>query len=149
MNKTSKPNVSALSRKHGISRATLIAWRDTEGINLNDDAAVRSRASQVASKVANNADLKRERLRKLRGEADKIEAENKVRSGDLISRAQAQQSAMAVASTARARLLQTANTLPPRLAGLDEARIQAMLRAEYIEILTELSDPKSYLPQGN
>ena len=149
MNKTSKPNVSALSRKHGISRATLIAWRDSEGINLNDDAAVRSRASQVASKVANNADLKRERLRKLRGEADKIEAENKVRSGDLISRAQAQQSAMAVASTARARLLQTANTLPPRLAGLDEARIQAMLRAEYIEILTELSDPKSYLPQGN
>ena len=149
MNKANKPNVSALSRKHKISRATLIAWRDTEGINLNNDAAVRSRASQVASKVASNADLKRERLRKLRGEADKIEAENKVRSGDLISRAQAQQSAMAVASTARARLLQTANTLPPRLAGLDEARIQAMLRAEYLEILTELSDPKSYLPQGN
>ena len=145
MNKASKPNVSALSRKHGISRATLIAWRDSEGINLNDDAAVRSRASQVASKVVNNADLKRQRLRKLRGEADKIEMENRVRSGDLISRAQSQQSAMAVASTARARLLQTANTLPPRLAGLGEAAIQKILRAEFIEILTDLSNPQSYI----
>ena len=148
MTKMTKPNISALARKHGVSRRSLVSWQTEEALDLADDNAVAARVAEVAGKAGTDLDIKAARLRKLTAEANRIETENRVRSGDLISRAQAQQSAMTVASTARARLLQTASALPPRLAGLDEARIQAILRAEFIEILTELSDPKSYIKAG-
>jgi len=143
-----KPNISALARKHGVSRRSLTSWQMEEGLDLADDNAVAARVAEVAGKAGADLDIKAARLRKLTAEANRIETENKVRSGDLISRAQAQQSAMTVASTARARLLQTANTLPPRLAGLGEVAIQKILRSEFIEILTDLSDPKSYIKAG-
>ena len=148
MTKMTKTNISALARKHGVSRRSLTSWQMEEGLDLADDNAVAARVAEVAGKAGADLDIKAARLRKLTAEANRIETENRVRSGDLISRAQAQQSAMTVASTARARLLQTANTLPPRLAGLDEAKIQAILRAEFIEILTDLSNPQSYIKAG-
>jgi transposase-like protein len=140
MSKSTKPNVSELSRKHGVSRATLIAWRDQEGLDLGDDTAVRARVGNVASKSSADCELKVQRLRKLKGEADRIETENRVRAGELISADDVRESILRVVSAARGELLKLPGDLAPRVEGLPAAQVQAIIRDEIFAVLTRLSD---------
>jgi transposase-like protein len=145
MSKTTKPNVSELSRKHGVSRATLIAWRDQEGIALGDDTAVRARVDQVAGKAGTDCKLKVQRLRKLTAEADRIMMENTVRAGQLIDANEVRESILRVVSAARGELLKLPSDLAPRVEGLPAAQVQAIIRDEIFAVLTRLSDSTSDL----
>jgi transposase-like protein len=145
MSKTTKPNISELSRKHGVSRATLIAWRDQEGIDLGDDSAVRARVANVASKSSADCELKRERLRKLRGEADRIEMENRLRAGQLLDAGEVKESIIRCFSAARGEFLKMPSDMACQLEGLGAAKINELLRNEVYAILTRLSDSTSDL----
>jgi predicted DNA-binding transcriptional regulator AlpA len=65
--------------------------------------------------------------------------------GELVPVGEVRQSITRVVSAARAQLLKLSSDVPPRLAGLNEAEMQTIIREEITEILTRLSDETSDL----
>ena len=118
-----------------------------EGMPSDPAAALKWR-EEKQSGDGSPEELRRQRIELVREQRRKLKLENEVRAGHLVSAASVQASATNVAATARNRLLKSANDLPPRLAGLGEVAILKILRAEYLEILTDLSNPQSYTKQA-
>ena len=113
--------------------------------------ALEWRAKQETSH-ANKSDsaeqLRRERIQLVKSQREKIDIENRVRRGELISGAEVQNQATRVYSRVRGELLRLASDLPPRLAGLSEGPMQGLIRAAIVEILTDLSNETTYTEQA-
>lgn len=106
-------------------------------------AALAWRADQA--KPADSAEqLRIERISLVKVQREKITIQNAIASGEVIPRGQVQESVTRIVSVARAQLLKLASDVPPKLAGLNEAEMQTILRDEVIEILTTLSTELSY-----
>lgn len=99
------------------------------------EAAVQWRTERTSSVER----LRRERIDLVREQRRRIELENKRLAGQLVDRREEQENVNAVCSVARAKLIALEHHLPPRLAGLGEAQMQAILRGAIREILDELS----------
>lgn len=95
-------------------------------------------------------ELRRQRILLIQEQRRRAEIENAERLGKLIDAGQAQASATRCFSVARGSLLKLTNDLPGKLVGLDAADMQAIIREDIIQILTELSDETSgmYQPPG-
>ena len=109
------------------SVASALAWRRKE------------------AKVSDSGELLRiERIALVKSQRAKIDLNNRITAGELISCGTAQESAHRVCSVARSQLLKLASDIPPRLVGLNESEMQMILRDEITEILTSLSSELSY-----
>ena len=140
-----KPNISKIAREHGISRQTVIRWRDVEGLDLGDAVAVAARAGHVSGKASADCELKVQRLRKITAEADRITMENRLRSGQLLDAGEVKESIIRCFSAARGEFLKMPSDMAPQLEGLSAAKINELLRKEVFAILTRLSDSTSDL----
>lgn len=70
-------------------------------------------------------------------------------SGEVIRRDEVQEDATRMYSATRGELLKLSSDLPPRLAGLGEAKMQAIIRDALHEILERLANEKGKLHQAN
>jgi hypothetical protein len=85
--------------------------------------------------------LRKERILLIRAQRERVETENAIARGDLVSAAEVRQSVYRVCRATRDEFLKMAsNDLPPRLEGATAAQIQKILKAEVLAILTRLSD---------
>jgi phage terminase Nu1 subunit (DNA packaging protein) len=89
---------------------------------------------------SSTAALRRERILLVRAQRQRVETENLVRVGELISSAEVRQSVYRVCRVVRDEFLKLPHDVPPRLEGLPASQIAKVLRAEIIAILTRLSD---------
>ncbi len=137
-------------------KGTLDALANTLGITkrrvsqllkagMPDDPA---EAAQWRSERENGDDsaaaLRKERILLVRCQREKVEHENRVRSEQTISRAEVAESMTKVYSVVRDRLLRFSNDMPPRLEGLEVAKMAKLIRDEVIVVLTELSSAEAY-----
>lgn len=75
----------------------------------------------------------------------KLAIQYKTETRELVPVGEVRQSATRVYSAVRGELLKLSSDLPPRLAGLNEAPMQSLIRAAILEILTRLSDETAKL----
>ena len=75
----------------------------------------------------------------------KIAVQVRAETRELVPVGEVRQSITRVVSAARSQLLKLASDTPPKLAGLNEAEMQTIIRDEITEILTRLSDETSAL----
>jgi transposase-like protein len=137
-----KVNISAISRKHGISRESLRQWRD-QGLDLADDAAVAERVSimrkTVAQSTAAPADggesLAEAKRRRAVADADFSELRARREAGLLIEVAAVEESFARVGSIVRSKLLSWQGTLPNQLEGMAAVGISKVLGEEVRAIL--------------
>lgn len=89
--------------------------------------------------------LRIERIALVSEQRRRAQIENRVRLGGLVDAGQVKQSMTRVCSVARGQFLRLPHELPPRLAGLAEPKMQAIIHEAIVEILTTLSDETSAL----
>jgi phage terminase Nu1 subunit (DNA packaging protein) len=109
------------------------------GMPDDPEAAIRWKAARETSD-SSTAALRRERILLVRAQRQRVETENLVRVGELISSAEVRQSVYRVCRVVRDEFLKLGHDLPPRLEGLGAAAMSKLIRAEVIAILTRLSD---------
>ena len=139
------PNVSALSRQHGISRQTLATWK-REGIDIANSQAVaerkltmRGKPSAIPEAQAPGAETIAEaRRRRAVADANFAELRAKREAGALIDLATVEASFAALGHQMRAHLLALPVAAAAELEGLPAAGIAAALRRHVVEILTLL-----------
>ena len=77
----------------------------------------------------------------------KIAVQVRTETRELVSVGEVRQSMTRIVSAARGELLKLSSDLPPRLAGLNEAKIQGIIREAIVEILARLADETNELYQ--
>ena len=82
--------------------------------------------------------LRAERIRLVRAQAERHETENEVRRGELLPIGEVRADCITVCSRARDRFLKMSNDLPPRLEGLTADRIAAIIHDEVVQTLENL-----------
>lgn len=141
-----KPNVSALSRQHGISRQTLATWQ-REGIDIANAQAVAERKLTMRGKPSAIPDatpppgaetIAEARRRRAVADANLSELRAKREAGALVDLATVEASFAALGHQMRAHLLALPVAAAAELEGLPAAGIAAALRKHVIEILTLL-----------
>ena len=141
-----KPNVSALSRQHGISRQTLATWQ-REGIDIANAQAVAERKLTMRGKEQATPDatpppgaetIAEARRRRAVADANLSELRAKREAGALVDLATVEASFAALGHQMRAHLLALPVAAAAELEGLPAAGIAAALRKHVVEILTLL-----------
>jgi DNA-binding transcriptional regulator YiaG len=142
-------STSRLAQLFGINRKTVAEWRK-DGRDVPDKAEGKEplddwRAWFAANPDAGYADHKprkdRETLmcRKLEVEIEIKEIQLDEEKGKLIPIAQARESTRRIVTATRGEFLKLSNDLPPRLAGLNEAKMKGIVTKALHEILERLS----------
>lgn len=161
--------IKARAEEIGVDRRTLQNWRDA-GCDIFNDDAVRKHVGTLRStppgirltfmptssppppgcEIQTLETLERRLLdcndyndaRTLRAQVagikDVIRA--RVESGELIAKAKSDADAYAAGMAVRMALMTLSSTLPPHLAGMNEAAIQKALRAEFRRMLEAVAD---------
>ena len=141
-----KPNVSALSRQHGISRQTLATWQ-SEGIDIANSQAVAERkltrrgkeqATPDATPPPGAETIAEARRRRAVADANFAELRAQREAGALVDLATVEASFAALGHQMRAHLLALPVAAAAELEGLPAAGIAAALRKHVVEILTLL-----------
>ena len=136
------PNISALSRKHGVSRETIRKLR-TDGIDLSDTAALT--AALAVSKAVTTEDgadrsLASIKRRKLELECERIEAAIRRESVGYIRTERCSDILRAFAAVTKALLNGIAGNLPGTLEGATPAQVHKALEEAHYNLLSTLSN---------
>lgn len=159
-----KRTLKDIQEFHGISRDQMNAAR-VKGVNIFNDVEMARALENVRHRLKPDASIPpaapeakaqsleeiEDALRKsldidtikilaakLKGLKDVIAV--RIETGELVPVGEVRQSMTRIVSAARGELLKLSSDLPPKLAGLSEPKMQAIIRAGIIEILTTLSD---------
>lgn len=139
------PNLSAVARRHGISRNTLQRWRDT-GLDIADEKAVADRVAimrqpSAATSPASGSESYAEAKRR-RAVADATVAELKAgqAAGRLIDLATVEQAFAEIGFILRARLLALPSNLVSELEGLTASQIHLTLKKHVHQLLHDLHE---------
>jgi transposase-like protein len=138
---TTPPNISALAREHGVSRNTLIRWRD-EGFDLTNNKAVADRVKSMASR-SGSPDLAAARLAKIEAETARIRFAHDIEKGKFVESYLIEGDGQRIGHAVRLSLDELAQQLPPQLAGRSAGEILKILRSEFRRALENLSHYKS------
>lgn len=138
-----KRSQAEISEMAGVSVKTLRAWAKDEGIDLSDDAAVMTRAAQVASRNSANEDATEVKLRKLKAEADILEHKLAVQRGDYVSAMEVENEGLRIGTAVKSVFLRMPDDLPPLLAGRTAAEVKVAVSKYVRDKLTELSSYRS------
>lgn len=135
------PNISAIARKYGIARNTLMLWRD-QGLDMSNDAAVEARFNESKS-AQPTEDMAESKARKTKAEADMVEHKLAVLRGEFVSAEEIKNEGLRIAAAVKGVFLRMPDDLPPLLAGQTAAEVKKRLKKYSMEKLTELSTYKS------
>lgn len=105
-----------MAKRAGVTPKTLRAWRDDEGLNLNDVEAVLERAAAISSNDETLADARR---RKAIAAADAEEIRVQRLKGKLLDREMAEGIIMRIAHTIKMHWAQS----PSQIAGMLDGRV--------------------------
>lgn len=140
------PNLSALARRHGISRNTLGRWRDT-GLEITDEKAVADRVAimrqpSAATSPASAGSETYAEAKRRRAVADATVAELKAgqAAGRLIDLATVEQAFAEIGFVLRARLLALPSNLVSELEGLTASQIHSTLKKHVHQLLHDLHE---------
>lgn len=100
---------------------------------------------EIEDQIRKSKDIETIKILKAKLDGLKIAVAIRKETRELVDAGEVRQSITKVVSAARGALLKLSSDLPPRLAGLSEAKMQPVIRAEIIEILTVLADETSIL----
>lgn len=128
-------------RLASVTRATLIKWRDTEGLDIYDDAALLERAGRKerGPKNSMSEDEREAKRRKTVAEADMIEHKLAVQRGEYVRAIDQRNEGMRIGNVVKGVLLRMRDDLPPLLAGRTAAEVKTALIRYTADKLTELS----------
>jgi transposase-like protein len=142
--KKTAPNISALSRQHGICRQTLRDWR-AAGIDITDPAAIEKRRAlkqrqpdtQAAASDTGESYSEARRRREIAA-ANKMEIIAAKEAGKLIDLAEVETAFAQVGAEFRSRLLGMRGTLVTELEGKTPEGIYQVLDLRFGELLTAI-----------
>ena len=137
------PSIAELASALEIS-GRRVSQLKVQGMPVSSIATARQWRTDQAKPADTAEQLRIERISLVKVQREKITIQNAIASGEVIPRGQVQESVTRIVSVARSQLLKLASDVPPKLAGLNEAEMQTILRDEVIEILTTLSTELSY-----
>lgn len=139
-------NLSELSRRHGVTRETLRAWRDA-GLDLDDDAAIRKRIAESRSPAAvagqafdGGEPLALAKARRERALADKAEIEVSMRRGQLLELSLVEDCFAALGAGLSAALKKLPSEFADRLEGLSASKIQTATLAHLERIYAAIDE---------
>ena len=113
-------------------------WRDN-GLDLDDDRAVRKRMRERPGEDGNTEDAEETKLRKLKAEADILEHKLAVQRGEFVSKESQLAEGMKIGMAVKGVMLRMESDLVPRLAGRKSAEVAKIIREYSRAKLTELS----------
>ena len=113
-------------------------WRDN-GLDLDDDRAVRKRMRERPGEDGNTEDAEETKLRKLKAEADILEHKLAVQRGEFVSKESQLAEGMKIGMAVKGVMLRMESDLVPRLAGRKSAVVAKIIREYSRAKLTELS----------
>ena len=133
--------VASISRRTGVHRSTLEAWR-AEGVNLHDEPQLQARLARKKESESSPT-LAAAKLEKIQAETARIKFAHDVESGKFVAAHLIDADGYRIGCAMRSSLDQLVQQLPPMLAGQDAARIQKILRSEFRRALENLSNYQS------
>jgi hypothetical protein len=142
---TRKPNLSALARKHGVSRESLRAWQ-AGGIDILNEAAVADRISTMREKPSNA--LAEARLEKLQAEISRIKHAHEVERGKYVPASQITAQGHQIGLAVRGSIERMTGDLTPRLAGRKASEVSKILKDYGRELLRKLSEIPSAITEN-
>ena len=116
-------------------------------VNGNSTAAKADTIEQMEDALRRSKSIDEIKILKEKLAALKIAVQVRTETRELVSVGEVRQSMTRIVSAARGELLKLSSDLPPRLAGLAEAKIQGIIREAIVEILTRLADETNELYQ--
>jgi uncharacterized protein YjcR len=125
--------------KAGITAKTLRTWRDEEGLDITDEAAVMDRAARKQVGNPESEDATAAKLRKVRAEADMLEHKLQVERGKFVSHESQLRAGMQFGLVIRGVFERMDSDLTPRLAGRKASECSKILKEYARDKLTELS----------
>ena len=144
-----KHSQAELAKLVGVTAQSLRTWRDAEGLDLADVAAVQARAGRVerdepTDGVESYTDARR---RRASADADRAEIIAKREAGSVIALSDVEALMVEIGATMRSRLLSMRSDLVVELEGRTGAQIYAALDKRITELLTAIHNnspiPKS------
>jgi transcriptional regulator with XRE-family HTH domain len=132
-----------LAQRVGVSVPTLWRWEKEEGINLDDEAAVRERAARVHETRDANEDEKAAKLRKLKGEADMIEHKLSVQRGEFVPSHEMDKDGVQMGIAVASIFSRMPDDLAPLCAGRTAGEIKKIVARYARDKRTELSQYES------
>lgn len=164
-----KRTLKQIAENHGITRDKLNAIR-AKGVNVYNDSELKKAIGKQRHRMASDAkipegdsagdaqtleeiedeirkskDIEVIKILKAKLDALKVTVSIRKETRELIDVGEVRQSITKIVSAARGELLKLSSDLPPRLAGLGEAKMQPLIRSEIVEILTRLADESGSL----
>jgi hypothetical protein len=131
--------ISEISRKTGVTRATLTKWRDVEGLDIQNLEAVRERALfKHPARSEGGDDLRAARVRKLLAEAQLAEMKADQQEGKLIALDDICHCLTKIGATLKAQLSKLRAELPPMLYGLSQAEMTKRIGETTDRVLTDI-----------
>ena len=162
-----KKTYKDICEKHGITRGMMDAAK-ADGVNCRNDsdlaewlkgrrhrikpdakipvgdkAAHAESLEEIEAAIRKSSDIDTIKILKAKLDALKVAVAIRKEMRELIDIGEVRQAGTRAASAARGELLKLSSDLPPRLAGLSEAKMQPVIRAEVVEILGRLADATS------
>lgn len=118
-----------------------------EGVDVYDVEAVRkhreSKRTGDVPRAGNDPDIKEEKRRLTKAQADKAELEVRRLRGELVPVAEVREDMLRIGGAVKAAMLRLENDLPPRLHGLEPGAMQVPIRESIDGILAQLSEMTS------
>ncbi len=131
--------ISEISRKTGVTRATLTKWRDVEGLDIQNLEAVRERALfKHPARSEGGDDLRAARVRKMLAEAHLAEMKADQQEGKLISLDELTQVLTRIGFALKANITKLRAELPPTIYGMSQGEMTRAIADATDRILTDI-----------
>ena len=143
-----RPRIGKISQEQmaklaGVTPKSLRDWRDTENIDITDEAAVMERAARKQGYA--NESTEEAKLRKLQAEADMIEHKLQVQKGEYVRHEEMIKAGTQAGLIVRGIILKMTDELTPKLAGKTAAEIAIELESWGRDALTQMSNYETLL----
>ncbi|GAA5130788.1 hypothetical protein JIN84_05180 [Luteolibacter yonseiensis] len=138
--------IKAIAEKSGYTEKYLRQLHADGGMPLDLEQAVAWLAARpLTGGTGDNsaAELRRERVRLVRAQAERAEQELAVTRGEYISRAENEASDAAIAIALKKMLGELADSLSKKLYGLNQMEMRGVIKSEVILVMTKFQDEKS------
>lgn len=161
--KKRKPSLQSIAERHGISRQTIYKYQKA-GVDIYDDEAIKayrlnipggsvekdpnlqphlelddSLSDNIYKQIDKAQSFEQARFLKMKSDAKLQAFKFEVEKGNYTKNSEIKENIIRIGSAIKAALLRYESDLPPMLAGLNEAKIQKVIRQKNNQILNMFS----------
>lgn len=161
--KKRKPSLQSIAERHGVSRQTIYKYQNA-GVDIYNDEAIRTYrlnipggsvpaqkdqslqpelsiddSGNIYEQIDKAQSFEQARFLKMKSDAKLQAFKFDVEKGDYTKNSEIKENIIRIGSAIKAALLRYESDLPPMLAGLNEAKIQKVIRQKNNQILNMFS----------